>query len=94
MLNTKTPMVKVDNRIHSNSPTIQINMIPLNEDNFLCWSQSVRLHIRGQGKIGYITIEFPKLDDPLFAPMLKTPWLKTSAAISCATLRLKNCGIV
>ena len=51
------------------SLTIQITTIRLNRDNFLCWSQSVRLYIRGQGKIGYIIGEktSPKLDNPLFA---------------------------
>ncbi|KAG6480435.1 hypothetical protein ZIOFF_063935 [Zingiber officinale] len=39
----------------------------LNGDNFLWWSQSVRMYIRGQGKTGYITSDkkAPALNDPL-----------------------------
>ena len=36
---------------HSNSHSVQITTIRLNGDNFLRWSQSVRMYIRGQGKI-------------------------------------------
>lgn len=39
---------------------IQITTIQLNGDNFLQWSQSVRMYIRGWGKIGYITREIQK----------------------------------
>lgn len=69
MSDTKLPISKVDNRIHFNSPTIQLTIIRLNGDNFLRWSQSVRLYICGQGKIGYITGEktAPRPDDYLLA---------------------------
>lgn len=53
------------------SHSVQITTIRLNGDNFLRWSQSVRMYIRGQGKIGYITgdKEAPadKVKDPLYA---------------------------
>ena len=37
------------------SHLVQITTIHLNGDNFLHWSQSVRMYIQGQGKIGYLT---------------------------------------
>ena len=42
---------------HSNadSYSVQITTIRLNGDNYLRWSQSVRMYIRGRGKIGYLT---------------------------------------
>lgn len=39
---------------HENHP-IQITTIRLNGTNYLRWSQSVRMYLRGRGKIGYIT---------------------------------------
>ncbi|XP_074346526.1 uncharacterized protein LOC141685315 [Apium graveolens] len=37
------------------SHSIQITTIRLNGENFQRWSQSVRMYIRGRGKIGYLT---------------------------------------
>jgi hypothetical protein len=37
----------------SDSHTVPITTIRLNGDNFLCWSQSVRMSIRGRGKMSY-----------------------------------------
>lgn len=37
------------------SHSVQICNICLNGNNFLSWSQSVRMYIRGRGKIGYLT---------------------------------------
>ncbi|KAL9441801.1 hypothetical protein AB3S75_020326 [Citrus x aurantiifolia] len=56
-------------RNHTNSHSVQITTIRLNGDNFLRWSQSVQMYIRGQGKIGYITGDkkVPANDDPLYA---------------------------
>ena len=50
----------------TNSNSIQITNIKLNGDNFSRWSQSVRMYIRGRGKIGYITGEVtaPATNDP------------------------------
>lgn len=31
----------------------------MNGYNFLCWSQSVRMYIRGRGKIGYLARKKP-----------------------------------
>ncbi|RVW65751.1 hypothetical protein CK203_057721 [Vitis vinifera] len=41
----------------SESHSVQITTICLNGDNFLRWSQSVRIYIRGRGKMGYLTGE-------------------------------------
>ena len=48
---------------------VQITTIRLNGDNFLRWSQSFRMYIRGQGKIVYLTgdKETPAKDDPMYA---------------------------
>ncbi|RVW55665.1 hypothetical protein CK203_096412 [Vitis vinifera] len=53
----------------SKSHSIQITTIRLNGDNFLRWSQSVRMYIRGRGKMGYLTREkkAPAVDDPNYA---------------------------
>ena len=50
----------------SESHSIQITTIRLNGENFLRWSQSIRMYIRGRGKIGYITGDKkePAIDDP------------------------------
>ena len=42
---------------NTDSHLVQITNIKLNGDNFLRWSQSVRMYIRGRGKIGYLTGE-------------------------------------
>ena len=39
------------------SHPVQITTIRLNGDNFLRWSQAVRMYIRGRGKMGYLTGE-------------------------------------
>ena len=51
---TSTPAVTIPVKT-SNSHSVQITTIRLNGDNFLRWSQSYRMKIRGQGKICYIT---------------------------------------
>ncbi|RVW88529.1 hypothetical protein CK203_032984 [Vitis vinifera] len=53
----------------SESHSVQITTIRLNDDNFLRWSQSVRMYIRGHGKMGYLTGEkkAPAVDDPNYA---------------------------
>ena len=50
------------------SHSIQITTIKLNGENFLRWSQSVRMYIRGRGKIGYLTGETkePAADDATY----------------------------
>ena len=55
-------------RTTENHP-VQITTIRLNGDNFLRWSQSVRMYIRGRGKIGYLTGEIrePATTDPSHA---------------------------
>lgn len=54
---------------HSESHSVQITTIRLNGANFLRWSQSVRMYVRGRGKIGYLTgdIKPPKTTDPNYA---------------------------
>ena len=51
------------------SHSVQITIIRLNGDNFLRWSQSVRMYIKGRGKIGYLTGEktAPAEVDPTYA---------------------------
>ncbi|KAL9457224.1 hypothetical protein AB3S75_006295 [Citrus x aurantiifolia] len=52
----------------SESHSVQITTIRLNGDNFLRWYQSVRMYIRGRGKMGYLTGEkkAPAVDDPAY----------------------------
>ncbi|KAF5462800.1 hypothetical protein F2P56_018777 [Juglans regia] len=54
---------------HSEPYFVQITNIRLNEANFLRWPQSVRMYIRGRGKIGYLTGETkePEKIDPSYA---------------------------
>ena len=50
---------------NSHSHSIQITTIRLNENNFLRWSQYVRMYNKGRGKIGYLigdTKEPTKMD--------------------------------
>ena len=49
--------------------SFQITSIRLNGDNFLRWSMSVRMSIRGRGKIGYLIGEKEALlvDDAAYA---------------------------
>ena len=53
----------------SDNLTLQITTHKLYGKNFLQWSQSVQLVIRGEGKMGYLdgTITQPKSDDPPFS---------------------------
>ena len=53
----------------SESHSIQITRIRLNGDNFLRWSQSIQMYIRGRGKMGYLTgkKKAPAVDDPNYA---------------------------
>ncbi|RVW50122.1 hypothetical protein CK203_012113 [Vitis vinifera] len=53
----------------SESHSVQITTIRLNGDNFLRWSQSVWMYIKGRGKMGYLTGEkkAPAVDDPNYA---------------------------
>uniref|UniRef100_A0A2N9GQ49 Reverse transcriptase Ty1/copia-type domain-containing protein n=1 Tax=Fagus sylvatica TaxID=28930 RepID=A0A2N9GQ49_FAGSY len=57
------------NGTNSESHSVQITTIRLNGDNFLRWSQSVRMYIRGRGKMGYLTGEktAPAEADPTYA---------------------------
>ena len=50
------------------SPILQITTQRLNRQNFLRWSQYVKLFIRGRGKIDYLngTKQAPKFDDPTY----------------------------
>ncbi|KAG8368821.1 hypothetical protein BUALT_Bualt15G0086600 [Buddleja alternifolia] len=67
--NTSEGHVVQPARNPSESHPIQITTIQLNGDNFLRWSQSVRMYIRGRGKIGYLTGESkrPDVEDPAYA---------------------------
>lgn len=54
---------------HSESHSVQITTIRLNGVNFLRWSQSVRMYVRGRGKMGCLTgdTKAPKTNDPNYA---------------------------
>ncbi|XP_073126194.1 uncharacterized protein [Henckelia pumila] len=53
----------------SDQHSVQITTIRLNGENFMRWSQSARMYIRGRGKIGYLTGEKkePKPDESSYA---------------------------
>ena len=53
---------------NTESHPVQITTISLNGDNFLRWSQLVRMYLRGRGKIGYLTGDnvAPASEDPLY----------------------------
>ncbi|RVX02883.1 hypothetical protein CK203_023151 [Vitis vinifera] len=50
------------------NPSLSITIHKINGQNFLRWSQFVKLYIRGKGKIGYLTgsTMTPLEDDPKF----------------------------
>lgn len=52
---------------HQNS--LQITIHKLNGQNFLQWSQSVKMYLRGRGRLGYLTgaIPTPDVADPSYA---------------------------
>ena len=54
---TKIPATIPAKTISSDSHSVQITTIRLNGDNFLRWSQSVRMYMKGRGKMGYLTGE-------------------------------------
>lgn len=64
--NNTTTLTQAPN---TDSHSVQITSIRLNGDNFLRWSQSVRMYIRGRGKIGYLTGDkkTPTPQDPTYA---------------------------
>ena len=63
------PNMVESSKITTESHPVQITTIRLNGENFLRWSQSVRMYMRGRGKMGYLTGEkkTPKEDDPTYA---------------------------
>ena len=63
--------------IAADNPHLQITTIKLNGANYVRWSQSVRMYIRGRSKIGYITgaAAKPEEVDSTFATWdAETPW--------------------
>ena len=66
-----TPTVFTENT--SSNTTLQITAHKLNGKNFLRWSRSVQMVIRGKGRMGYLngTVKKPAEDDPTF-PMWDT----------------------
>ncbi|KAL5775181.1 hypothetical protein ACOSP7_012738 [Xanthoceras sorbifolium] len=58
---TSNPAISTGNQPPMNPPTensnhpVKITTIKLNGDNFLRWSLSVQMYIRGRGKLGYFT---------------------------------------
>ena len=64
-VSTIVPTVSVENTSHN----LQITSQKLNGKNFLPWSRSAALVIRGRGKISFIDGSSPRpaVDDPLYA---------------------------
>lgn len=56
-------------KANGESHSVQITTICLNGDNFLHWSQAVRMYIRGRGMMGYLTggTAAPPKTDPTYA---------------------------
>ena len=52
---TSQLQVLATNSSGTENPTLQIMIHKLNGHNFLQWSQSMKLFIRGKGKFGYLT---------------------------------------
>ena len=86
LVSSSSPTTKPTTQTHNTeSHPVQITTIRLNGDNFLRWSQSVRMYLRGRGKIGYLTGDKVALasEDPLYTTwdaensMVMT-WLMTS----------------
>ena len=86
LVSSSSPTTKPTTQTHNTeSHPVQITTVRLNGDNFLRWSQSVRMYLRGRGKIGYLTGDKVALasEDPLYTTwdaensMVMT-WLMTS----------------
>ena len=65
--------------------SLQITVVRLNANNYLEWTQSVKLAVDGRGKLGYLTGEESRLEpaDPSFRKWrsensLTTAWLLNS----------------
>ena len=68
--NTSSTPLKSEQRVlFGDSHSVQITTIRLNGANYLRWSQSVQMYIRGRGKLGYLTGERlqPAITDPQHA---------------------------
>ena len=68
--NTSSTSLKPEQRmLFSGSHSVQIPTIRLNGANYLWWSQSIQMYIRGRGKLGYLTGERlqPAITDPQYA---------------------------
>ena len=62
------PLFQVSPHGTGNNPSLHITTHKLHGLNFLRWSQSIILFLRGKGKLGYPTgaTKAPKEDDPGF----------------------------
>ena len=65
LVSSSSPATQTHN---TKSHHVHITTICLNGDNFLRWSQSVRMYLRERGKIGYLTGDkvAPASKDPLY----------------------------
>lgn len=52
-----------------NQNSLQITIHKLNGQNFLQWSQSIKMYLRGRGRLGYLTgsVTTPDVADPSYA---------------------------
>ena len=54
-MSTSTSSPTQTQTLNTDTHPVQITAIRLDRDNYLRWSQSVRMYIRGRGKLGYRT---------------------------------------
>ena len=69
LISSSNPATKPATQTHNTeSHPVQITTIGLNGDNFLRWSQSVHMYLKGREKIGYLTGDkvAPASEDPLY----------------------------
>ncbi|XP_074356022.1 uncharacterized protein LOC141695694 [Apium graveolens] len=68
-VNSKKPSTGASNLSFENQPSLQITIHKLNSQNFLQWSRSVTLYLRGRGLFGYLNGDtlVPEKTDSSFA---------------------------
>lgn len=68
-VNSKKPSTGASNLSFENQPSLQITIHKLNGQNFLQWSRSVTLYLRGRGLFGYLNGDtlVPEKTDSSFA---------------------------
>ncbi|KAH9744843.1 retrotran gag 3 domain-containing protein [Citrus sinensis] len=69
IMSTSTSSPTQTQTLNTDTHPVQITIIRLNRDNYLRWSQSIRMYIRGRGKLGYRTRDkkATATEDPMYA---------------------------